>query len=62
MSEFAFREQACGCRGVPDGVHVAGCPKQEPPTRDAPRCENCGLRGRPIAGVCPHCGLKKDAD
>lgn len=56
MSEFAFRVLECGCRGVPDGVHLGECPKLHPPTEDAPRCESCGLRGRPIADVCSHCG------
>ena len=44
------------CAVLPRGhQHLAGCPEC-PPVAAAPRCEECGFRGKPIAGVCPFCG------
>lgn len=60
---FSERVAPCGCRGVPDGQHVAnqcGYSIGEPRLGEAPRCARCNLRGKTVSGLCPFCGQPRE--
>lgn len=54
---YSQRSAPCGCRGVPTGQHLPGCPHCA--SGEAPRCERCGLRARTEAGRCGICGARR---
>ncbi len=61
---FSERVAPCGCRGVPDGQHVAdrcGSATRSGMTNvsEAPMCSACHYRGVTYHGVCPFCGTPR---
>lgn len=60
---YSEREQPCGCRGVPEGQHVATkCGDYPSTTRGvavARECLHCGYRSKTEHGRCAFCGEEK---
>lgn len=54
---YSERIAACGCRGVPDGQHLPGCPEHQ--SREAPICSGCGYRAAIEEGRCGICGTAR---
>lgn len=57
---YSEREQPCGCRGVPEGIHLAHCSKSRSAVvSTARKCLNCGYRSKTEHGRCTFCGEEK---
>lgn len=54
---YAEKIAACGCRGVPEGQHIVGCPQAM--VEEATRCSACGFRTSTERDHCGLCGTPK---
>jgi hypothetical protein len=55
---YAERLARCGCRCVPDGQHLPGCPYHR--VSPAPVCAACGYRAATEDGCCGICGTPRE--
>ncbi len=56
---YSRRLAPCGCRGLPDGQHLAGCDRRR--AAEAPECQRCGYRAATEGGRCAVCGTSREA-
>lgn len=58
---YSERVAECGCRGVPDGQHIAGCRELKLLGRKTPRalhCRSCNhLSADVVSGGYTRCGI-----
>jgi hypothetical protein len=55
---YGERLAGCGCRGVPDGQHLPGCPHHR--ACRVPTCAACGYRAATEEGCCGICGTPRE--
>jgi hypothetical protein len=56
---YSRRLAPCGCRGLPDGQHLARCDSHR--AAEAPECRRCGYRAATEGGRCAVCGTSREA-
>jgi hypothetical protein len=55
---YSRRLAPCGCRGLPDGQHLAGCDRHR--ATEAPECRRCGYRAATEGDRCTVCGTSRE--